>query len=123
MSITVKAQKNLIGICSDNCEAKNMKTDITCKLTTAELRERKASVIASLKNQLLEKKELDNGYAYKFKGTDTILDELSSFIKTERGCCDFFVYNISISGAKSEAWLSLTGPKGMKKFIETELQF
>jgi hypothetical protein len=123
MSVTANAQKNLSDTCLDNCEAKNSKTDIICKLTTAELRKRKASVIASLKNQLLEKKELDNGYAYKFKGTDAILNELSSFIKTERECCDFFVYSISISGDKSEAWLSLTGPEGAKKFIEAELEF
>lgn len=123
MSVAANAQKKSSGICTDNCEAKNNKATVSCKLTTPELRKRKATVIASLKKQLLEKKELENGYAYKFKGTDKILDDLTSFIKTERACCDFFVYSISISGDQSEAWLSLTGPKGAKEFIKTELQF
>lgn len=55
-------------------------------------------------------------------GTDKILDQLSEFIKTERACCDFFIFGLSISGDKSEIWLELTGPKGAKDFIETELE-
>jgi hypothetical protein len=123
MSLAANSQKKSSAICTDKCEAKNKKTELTCKLTTPELSKRKATVIAGLKKQLLQKKELINGYAYKFKGTDAVLDELASFIKTERACCDFFVYSISISGDKSEAWLSLTGPAGVKDFIKTELEF
>lgn len=123
MSLAANSQKQSSAISSDNCEAKNKRNGLTCKLTTTELRKRNATVIASLKKQLLQKKELINGYAYRFKGTDAVLDELSSFIKTERACCDFFVYGISISGDKSEAWLSLTGAEGVKEFIKTELEF
>ena len=108
-------------VCTDDCEAKNKKQELTCKLTTPELRERKATVIASLKKQMLGKKELKNGFAYKFNGSDTMVDELATFVKTERACCDFFIFNLSISGDKSEAWLEITGPKGAKDFIKTEL--
>ncbi len=116
-----KASKSLIAY-TDDCEAKNKKQELTCKLTTPELRERKATVIASLKKQLLEKKELKNGFAYKFSGSDTMVDELATFVKTERACCDFFIFNLSINGDKSEAWLEITGPKGAKDFIKTELE-
>ncbi len=109
-------------ICTDDCEAKNEKNQLTCKLTTPELRERKETVIASLKKQMLEKKELKNGFAYKFSGSDTMVDELATFVKTERACCDFFIFNLSISGDKSEAWLEITGPNGAKDFIKTELE-
>jgi len=51
--------------------------------TTPELQKRKKNVIASLKKQILEKKELKNGYAFKFFGTDEVLDELTEFIRTE----------------------------------------
>lgn len=50
-----------------------------------------------------------------------MLDELTEFIKTERACCDFFVFGLSISGDKSEAWLKLTGPEGTKEMITSEL--
>lgn len=110
-----------IKTCSSTCKAENRSGELACKLTTPELRERKGTVLKSLKAKIVEKKELGNGYAFKFTGTDEILDELTEFIKTERECCDFFVFNFSISGDKSEAWLELTGPEGSKDFIKSEL--
>jgi len=71
---------------------------------------------------VLEKNELINGYAYKFPAKDEIVDELAEFINAERTCCDFFIFNLSISGDKSEAWLEITGPKEAKDFITTELE-
>jgi len=85
------------------------------------MKERKATVIANLQKELIEKKELKNGYAFKFKGTDAMVDELTSFIKTERECCSFFIFNLSVAGDKSAAWLELSGPEGTKDFIKTEL--
>jgi hypothetical protein len=95
----------------------------TCKLTSQELRERKSLVLARLREKITKKKELEHGYAFKFPGTDVMLDELIEFIKTERECCDFFLFNLSISGNKKEAWLELTGPEGTKEFIVAELEF
>ena len=109
-------------LCSDDCTAKNSKVKMSCKLTSPELQERKKTVIASLRKQMLLKKELHNGYAFKFTGTDKVLDELTEFIKTERECCDFFTFAISVSGDKREAWLELTGPDGIKDFILSELE-
>lgn len=108
-------------VCSDDCQATNKKGHLSCKLTTPELRQRKETVINSLKTQIVEKKELKNGFAYKFTGTDKMVDELAEFVKTERACCDFFVFNLSITGDKSAAWLEITGPKEAKDFIKTEL--
>jgi hypothetical protein len=107
--------------CAGNCKVKSNSTTISCKLTSPELQQRKQTVIARLKQQIIEKKELENGYAFKFSGTDAVVDELTSFIKTERACCDFFTFNLSISGDKTEAWLELTGEKGAKEFIASEL--
>lgn len=110
------------SVCSDNCRAKNQSTEFVCSLTTPELQARKATVLASLKRQIMEKKELPDGYAFKFAGTDEVLDELLEFIKTERTCCNFFVFNVSVSGDKSEIWLALTGVEGVKDVITNELE-
>ena len=96
---------------------------LTCKLSTPELQQRKKTVVAELKNLLLEKTELENGFKYKFDGSDKMLDLLSSFIKTERLCCDFFVFNLKASSDNSFAWLELTGPGGVKDFIKYEIEF
>jgi hypothetical protein len=107
---------------NDGCCAKNASGVLTCKLTVPELQQRKTTVLASLRKQMVEHKELGNGYAFKFKGLDTVIDELTEFIKTERQCCDFFTYDLSISGDGSEAWLKLTGPEGSKDFVTQELE-
>jgi hypothetical protein len=107
--------------CLDECKAKNNSTAMVCKLTTPELQKRKATVLASLKSQITEKKELTNGFAFKFPGNDLVLDELTEFIKTERACCDFFTFGLSVSGDKSAIWLQITGEDGAKDFISIEL--
>ena len=64
--------------CDDKCQEKTTNKDgnkmekkpMTCKLTTPELRERKATVLADLKKSMLEKKELPNGYARGFNGQE-----------------------------------------------------
>jgi hypothetical protein len=96
------------------------KKEMACKLTTPELQKRKAEVIASLKDKVIFKQEINNGYKYKFDGDDQVIDELVAFIKTERLCCDFFSFGLSIDG--DYAWLSISGPDGAKGFIEQEME-
>lgn len=92
---------------------------VTCKLTTPELQKRKATVIAELKALVLTRKELTNGYAYEFEGTDEILDKLNTFIKTERMCCDFFTFQLTIE--ENKALLNITGSEGAKEFLKQEV--
>ena len=96
---------------------------LSCKLTTPELQQRKKLVISELKSQVLEKVETDSGYKYKFEGSDKMLDLLNSFIKTERLCCDFFVFNLTASSDSKFTWLELSGPEGTKEFIKHEIDF
>ena len=72
---------------------------------------------------MLEKVELNNGYRYKFDGSDKMLDLLNSFIKTERLCCDFFTFTLTASDDKNFTLLDLTGPEGVKEFIQHEIDF
>src|SRR3546814_20752774 len=103
--------------------ARLKRTEFYCKLSTPELRKRQETVLASLKQQVLAKKELPDGFAYRFEGTDEVPAELFEFIKSERECCDCFIFDISINGDKSEAWLLLPGFKGVKEFIASEVKF
>lgn len=97
------------------------KKPMTCKLTSPELQKRKVTVIAEIKKLIKEKQGLPNGYAYRFDGTDKNIDLLTDFIKTERQCCDFFNFTIDINNNKT-TWLKITGAKGVKGFITSELE-
>ena len=99
---------------------RNQPDTLSCKLATPQLRERKATILASLRKLVLEKRELPDGFMYKFPGTDEVIDELTTFIKTERLCCDFFT--LTTDGKSQTTTLTLTGPQGAKEFIQTELE-
>lgn len=62
---------------------------IACKLSEKEQSARKELVLTKLKKSILEKQELDSGYAFRFPGNDQMLDDLTAFIKSERECCSF----------------------------------
>ncbi len=96
---------------------------LTCKLSTPELQQRKKTVIAELKSMVIEKNETKDGIRYKFEGSDKILDRLNEFIKTERLCCDFFVFTLTAASDSKYTWLELSGPEGVKDFIKYEIDF
>gem|GEM_PF-953303 len=100
----------------------DQKQPLVCKLTSMELQERKQTILAALTWQVLEKKEIKNGFQYKFEGSDSTIDQLTEFIKTERQCCNFFNFSLAIAGSEDGfTWLTIAGPSGAKEFIKEEL--
>lgn len=96
---------------------------MTCKLTTPELQERKRTVIAELKSVVKERQEETNAVRYKFESADKDIDLVSNFIKTERLCCDFFEFSLRVESSSNFMWLKLSGPDGVKDFIQEEIGF
>ncbi|HMJ71514.1 MAG TPA: hypothetical protein VK508_21610 [Cyclobacteriaceae bacterium] len=96
---------------------------LTCKLTTPELQQRKRTVIAELKSLVKERKEDANAVRYKFETSDENIDMVSSFIKTERLCCDFFEFSLQVESDSEFMWLTLSGPEGVNEFIREEVGF
>lgn len=92
---------------------------ISCKLTSPELQKRKATVIAELKKLIVSRTELKDGFEYRFAATDEILDKLNTFIKTERLCCEFFTFQLTVDSEK--VLLNITGPDGAKQFLNRKV--
>ena len=97
--------------------------NVACKLTTPELQERKRTVIAELKKLVVSRVETADGVLYSFKDSDDIIDLLTNFIKTERLCCPFFIFNLVVGREEGLISLQLSGPQGTKDFITTEIGF
>jgi hypothetical protein len=93
----------------------------SCKLTTPELQKRKEEVIAAIKKQVKKKEELPNGFRYSFDGSSDMLETVAAFIKSERSCCGFFNFTMSVFN-DDKITLDITGDKGVKEFIKTELE-
>jgi hypothetical protein len=94
---------------------------LSCKLSEPALQQRKTGIIGELKKLITGKKELPDGYAFKFPGTDEVLDLLTGFVKSERQCCDFFSFRIHVANQHT-IWFDITGPAGAKEFITTEME-
>lgn len=94
---------------------------LACNLTSYELSERKENIIANLKTEVLAKQEIETGFRYTFKGSDAMLEQLIAFIKSERICCPFFTFSLTIEDNNSVAILTITGPEGAKEFIISDL--
>jgi len=106
--------------CALNAQVAQKKV-LACKLTSPELQKRKEEVISVLKEKVIEKVELENGYKYRFANTKLMKLQINSFIKSEKSCCDFFEFEFTEFG--SNLWLKMTGPEGVKDFMKEELDF
>lgn len=95
--------------------------NITCKLTTPALQQRRATVIRELKDLVLKKEEIPEGLQFTFQSTDPVLDKLLDFVKSERLCCDFLSFHLSV--VDDTATLQITGPEGTREFLEHEVGF
>lgn len=105
----------------DCCKANPKGKLLVCSLTSPELQNRKATVLSELRKKVLVKKEEANGYSFKFSGSDSTINQLTDFIKSERQCCAFLTFNLQIEDAQSNVWVTISGPEGTKNFITGEM--
>ncbi len=106
----------------DKLHVVNTDKEIACKLTTPELQARKSGAVAELKKKILETVETENGYAFRFAGSDETLGQLMIFIQAERQCCGFFTFKLGIQDPDSPIWLEISGASGAKEFVKDELE-
>jgi hypothetical protein len=92
---------------------------IACNLNDAEFQRRRADLLTTFQGALLETRELDDGYAYRFPSGANWISELAQLIAFERECCPFLRFNLRVEPANGPLWLELTGPAGTKEFLQT----
>ena len=90
---------------------------IACSLTSAELQQRRSSVLEKFCSCVVEVKELQDGYAYSLSLDSISLPELAAMIELERQCCPFLRFGLTVEPAGGSVWLELTGPPGTREFL------
>ena len=66
-----------------------------------------------------EKREIPNGYAFRFDPDD--LEEIARFVANERTCCPFLAFTIEVSENEGPVWLRISGPEGSRALLDAEL--
>ena len=65
-------------------------------------------------------KELNDGFAFRFKVESQLILDAAEFIVYERLCCPFFTFELTVESDTNRMWLNLRGQNGIKEFIQYE---
>jgi hypothetical protein len=97
--------------------AARMNLPIACTLTEAEMRERRQTLLDSVRRAALNVKSLPLGYAYGFEPTSEVLAHLSRLVDLERQCCPFLTFRIVVEAGNQPICLEVTGSPEAKTVI------
>ena len=94
---------------------------IACCLTSAELREREATLLAQFRSAVIETEELPDGYAFRVPGDGRWLGLVAELIVAERECCHFLTFEFVAQPSMGPVIVRVTGPAGSKDFLKSVL--
>lgn len=94
---------------------------IACSLTTVELRDREATLLAQFRSTVIETEELQEGYTFRLPGEGRWLVLIAELIVAERECCPFLAFEVVARPDMGPVIVRVTGPAGTKEFLRTLL--
>ncbi len=102
----------------------NSETSFYCNTKSLSVAEwaHKMQISAKMKIARADRKELPNGYAFRFRPEAVSLIELADWVSSEARCCPFFDMSIEVEPDGGPLWLRLTGKEGVKQFIRMEFK-
>jgi len=109
----------LVGFTASEPKEKAMSNDapLACKLAPPELAQRRAELEAEIFNGILETRELEDGYGFRFPESDEWVQKLTQLILFERECCSFFRFELIVEPEHGPVWINLRGGPEVKSFI------
>jgi hypothetical protein len=90
---------------------------LVCTLTAEELKERRRTVLESIRELTLDSTPILDGYAYRFAPRPEVLSKLSNLVELERHCCSFLTFKIVVEAGVKPIRLEVTGPPATKGVI------
>lgn len=90
---------------------------VACSLDAGDLATRGERLRDGLFAAAEERRDLADGYAWRFPGTDEFATTLLAFAASERTCCSFFQIELAFAPGQGPIWLTLRGSDGAKDFI------
>jgi hypothetical protein len=94
---------------------------VACCLTSAELREREATLLAQFRSAVVGTEELRDGYAFRVPGDGKWIGLIAELIVAERECCPFLAFEVAAFPNMGPVIVRVIGPAGTKEFLRTVL--
>ncbi|HJZ70446.1 MAG TPA: hypothetical protein VKE51_01835 [Vicinamibacterales bacterium] len=89
---------------------------IMCSLEPGALRSRRDALLPGLIQHADRVEEIDAGYRLRFADAAHLL-EVAAVIDTERQCCRFLAFRLTIEAGGGAMLLEITGPSGAREFL------
>lgn len=121
--IPARTQQNKLAEKSGN-PTTNAESSFYCNTKSLSKEEwaHKRQISDKMKIARVERKELADGYAFRFRPEAVSLLELADWVSSEARCCPFFDMGIEVERDGGPLWLKLTGREGVKHFIRMEFK-
>ena len=94
---------------------------VACCLSSTELREREATLLAQFRSAVIETEELRDGYAFRVPGDGKWIELIAELIVAERECCPFLAFEVAALPNMGPVIVRVTGPAGAKEVLKTVL--
>jgi hypothetical protein len=94
-----------------------MEPPIACTLTSAEMAERRSTILDAFRGAALEVTSVPGGVAYRFPPTTSLLARLFQLVDLERKCCPFLTFRLTIEAGNQPISLEITGPEQAQTII------
>ena len=90
---------------------------VVCTLGPPALATRREGLLADLARSAETHEELVSGHRLAFAATDEALALILKTVTSERHCCQFLRFQITVEPGSGPIVLELTGPHGTKEFV------
>lgn len=90
---------------------------VACTLSPAALKARKENLLNALLHRADERNELPDGYRLRFAAEGDMLSLIARTVDTERQCCRFLRFTVTVEPDDGPISLDLTGPTGTRDFL------
>jgi hypothetical protein len=77
-------------------------------------------LVERIRSAVRNRRAISDGYVFKLDSKTVSLPETAEWIGMERLCCPFLTLQLSAFGDRTDCILTLTGPEGVKPFLDAE---
>ena len=86
-----------------------------------EQRRRYERLLDAVLGNVLEVRELPNGYALRYPSDAPTIVTIAEWVTMERLCCPFLDFELHVEPESGPLWLKLSGGAGVKALLEAEI--
>jgi hypothetical protein len=94
---------------------------VACTLGPAALKARREDLLGGLVRRADDRIDLPNGYRVRFDAKPGLLSTIAGVIDTERQCCRFLRFEVTVEPEERAVWVEFTGPPGTREFLAAML--